>query len=385
MKIRKLVQVLNSCFIASLFILSSLSSVAQDTLNRRGHLYGLMFGDFYYKAHVDSMKRGTNQYAGIPAGKNAFDFRRIYLGYRYDISSRFTANLLMESTYGGAENKLSLYIKYANIKWKDIFPRADLVVGQMKTPTFSTLTDKVWGYRSVEKTIADMHGSPSYDFGAALWGHFDEKERFGYSLMVGNGSGAKIEDNKFKKFYGELYAKLLDKQHLIFDLYADYERLHWKPGFHHAKNMLKAFAAYSLPAFTVGVETFIQNMQNGLIRQQPAKADTLNARAFGLSVFVRGKLIKDKLGFFARLDHFNPYVQFDASGKYNYQNFSEEYNPNSTNMFVTAGLDFSPVKHVHFMPNIWYSRYHSQLDQASGKAGMDHDLVYRITFFYEYE
>jgi hypothetical protein len=383
MKIRNLAFI-SGCFIALLFILSSLPAVAQDTLNSRGHLYGLMFGDFYYKAHADSMRRGTNQYAGIPAGKNAFDFRRIYLGYRYDISSRFTANLLMESTYGGAENKLSLYIKYANIKWKNIFPRTDFVIGQMKTPTFSTLTDKVWGYRSVEKTITDMHGSPSYDFGAALFGHFDEKERFGYSLMVGNGSGAKIEDDKYKKFYGEVYAKLLD-EHFILDLYADYERLDWRPGFHHAQNMLKGFAAYSLPAFTVGVETFIQNMQNGLIRQQPAKTDTTNARAFGLALFVRGKLIKDKLGFFARADNFNPYVQYDGSGKYDYRNFSQEYNPNSTNIFITAGLDFSPVNHVHFIPNVWYSRYRSQLDHVSGKMDMDHDLVYRVTFYYVYE
>ena len=61
-----------------------------------GRLWGLFFGDFYVKAHSDSLNRGgNNQYTGIPKNRNAFAFRRLYLGYDYNITSKFSAELLL--------------------------------------------------------------------------------------------------------------------------------------------------------------------------------------------------------------------------------------------------------------------------------------------------
>jgi hypothetical protein len=48
-------------------------------------------------------------------------------------------------------------------------------------------------------------------------------------------------------------------------------------------------------------------------------------------------------------------------------------------IFLTAGLDYSPMKNVHFMPNIWLSSF---IPKNSGIAGTD--LVARITFSYKY-
>ena len=54
-----------------------------------GKLWGYTFGDFYYKAHSDSLNRGgANQYTGIEKGRNAFQFRRIYLDYNYNITPK---------------------------------------------------------------------------------------------------------------------------------------------------------------------------------------------------------------------------------------------------------------------------------------------------------
>ncbi len=47
--------------------------------------------------------------------------------------------------------------------------------------------------------------------------------------------------------------------------------------------------------------------------------------------------------------------------------------------FITAGLDWKPINRVHFMPNVWYNSYSSQI--ASNK---DHDLVWRLTFFFAF-
>ena len=52
-------------------------------------------------------------------------------------------------------------------------------------------------------------------------------------------------------------------------------------------------------------------------------------------------------------------------------------------MFISAGLDFTPVKNVHFMPNIWYNHYATQLTGAAKTAEPNnYDLVYRMTFYF---
>ena len=38
-----------------------------------GRIWGYAFGDYYYKGHADTLKRGgSNQYTGIPENRNAF-------------------------------------------------------------------------------------------------------------------------------------------------------------------------------------------------------------------------------------------------------------------------------------------------------------------------
>ena len=53
-----------------------------------GRLWGYAFGDFAYKGHSDSLSRGgSNQYSGVPVNRTMFQFRRIYLGYDFNISN----------------------------------------------------------------------------------------------------------------------------------------------------------------------------------------------------------------------------------------------------------------------------------------------------------
>ena len=84
------------------FLSRRTSTQAQSSLNNdsaykagaanTGRLWGYVFGDFYYKSHADSLNRGgSNQYSGIPQSRNAFQFRRIYLGYDYNINSNFSS------------------------------------------------------------------------------------------------------------------------------------------------------------------------------------------------------------------------------------------------------------------------------------------------------
>jgi hypothetical protein len=383
-------------FFVSLLHITSQAQKVQDTLFKpSGKLWGYTFGDYYYKAHSDALNRGgANQYSNIEKGRNAFQLRRVYLGYNYDITPNFSAELVLAaednitnangSTSGDllSNNKLSFYIKQANIRWKNIWKGTDLVVGQVSTPAFPLLIEPIWGYRSIERTISDIRRTPSYDLGATLQGKFDpEKGNYGYNIMVGNGQGAKPENDKFKWFYGDIWAKFLDKK-LVFDLYADYQRLNWTPYFHHSRQMLKGFAAYTTPAFTLGIEAFINHGKSDVAGIRGTFTDTLDASAKGISLFTRGNIVKDKLGFFARVDKYNPDTKYNSSTYTSYKGFTSTYEPNNKETFITAGLDFTPVKNVHFMPNVWYNEYKGKRANLTGSAKQDHDLVYRLTFYY---
>src|SRR5438309_2486331 len=154
-----------------------------------------------------------------------------------------------------------------------------------------------------------------------------------YDLMVGNGSQARPENDKFKWFYGDVYAKFLGKR-LVIDIYADYQRMNWTSDFHHSRNMVKGFIAYNSPAFTIGDEAFVNYLKDDVIGHNGSVADTLDATANAISLFARGAVIRDKLAFFARADYFNPNKRYDHSYT-SYQGLTTAYEPNNKELFIT--------------------------------------------------
>ncbi len=415
------------------FVINNDSLYQAGTPNT-GRVWGYVFGDFYYKGDGDSLNRGgANQYTGLPQGRNSFQFRRVYLGYDYNISNKFSAELLLAAednfpaynppTSGAASGDLTangketFFIKLANVRWKGIWKGTDLIIGEQGTPSFSMMSEKIWNYRSIERTVADIRRTPSYDMGAGLQGTFDPKtKRFGYNLLVATGNSDKPSSNSFKWFYGDIWGTFLDKK-LFVDLYADYERLNWAPGWHHDRQMIKGFVAYNTPIFTIGVEGYIntirQDAKATLLTPVGAHlADTINTSARGLSLFLHGDITPNKLRWFARVDTYNPnhnvnndkykgYNPLSSPSGYSAGSYKITYGSNgaatnatavgdatssvgditSKEVFATAGLDFTPIKNVHFEPNVWYNHYASQL--ASGKMA-SHDLVYRMTLFYTF-
>lgn len=427
-------------FIAA-FLFLTIASQAQAFLNNdsafkvgapaSGRIWGYAFGDFYYKSHADSLNRGgNNQYTGIPQSRNAVQFRRIYLGYDYNFNAKYSAELLLaaednfpafnppSSTVASGDelsnSKETFYIKLANFKIKNIWNGTNLVIGEQFTPAFAMLSEKVWNYRSIERTITDIRRTPSYDLGVGLNGVFDPKTKnFGYNLLIATGNSDKPATNSYKWFYGDIYGMFLDKR-LIIDLYADYQRLNWVPGWHHDRQMLKAFVAWSTSPITVGVEGFVNNIKNDtkatLITAQGTRtADTIDTKANGIAFFAHGDIIANKLRWFARVDIYNPnskvdngtykaYAGISSPSGYNSSGYKMSYvgsttgapvsatatgDPTSKETFLTAGLDFMPYKDIHLEPNIWYNHYASQLSSTmAGYGPNNQDVVWRLTFFY---
>ena len=396
-------------------------------------LWGYAFGDFpYFDQHspaVTSTLGKENNYYQIPSNRNAFQFRRFYLGYDYEITRRFKAEVLLASepnanstpTNGTSgvtnsdnlgDGKLGFFIKNFNLRYRDIYPGADLVVGEMATPGFAlnepgtnaptSLSEATWGYRSVERTITDFHKNNSYDIGAAIQGTFDPATKnFGYVLMLANNttSTASVVYNPnnavgltnpnpntgfYKIFYGDIWGKFFDK-HLYADFYVDAAptaptQPTVGPQEH---NMFKGFLAYTTKVVTVGVEAYTQKIKNGV--QNTTAVQSQDATVNGISFWIRGAIVKDKLGYLARYDNYNPDTKFINSNVYTVNTNYGSYDPSVKERFYTFGLDFTPTKNVHIMPNVWLTQYLDQYAATTkGYQPDNHTLVYRLTFFYTF-
>jgi hypothetical protein len=395
---------------------------ADTTWKPQRRLWGYTFGDLYYAQHappITSSQGKENNYTGVPTYRNAFQFRRIYLGYDYDITKKFKAEFLLASepsastgvvnattaTVQNSDNlvdgKMALYIKNINLRVRDLWNGTDLVVGEMSTPTFAlnepgtnaptSLAEATWSYRSIERTITDYHKDNSYDVGASLQGTFDPKTKnFGYVVMVGNNSTASLlsaanaNTGFYKIFYGDIWGKFLN-QKLYVDFYADYAQTAPNTAAvgEQSHNMYKLFAAYNAKYFTIGAEAYTQNFKNGVTNKTTNKAE--DATAKGLSVWIRGAIVQGKWGYFARYDNYNPDNNFNPADPYTVNTNYGSYDPTTKENFVTAGLDFTPTKNVHFMPNVWFTQYKDQLaPTTAGYLPDNHTLVYRMTFFFTF-
>ncbi len=369
-------------------------------------LWGYAFGDFYYNAHADASNRGgETNYNGVPTYRNAFQFRRIYLGYDYDINKKFSVEVLLASeptantSVSGTtaifnsdnlgDNKMAFYIKNFALRTRNVWNGTDFVIGEMLTPAFPLLTEKIWGYRSIERTIADFHKTNAYDVGASLQGVFDPATKnFGYNILIGNNSTASLlsaanaNTGFYKAFYGDVYAKFLN-QTLIFDIYADYMKTAGTTAVvgTQARNMIKGFVAYTTPKITFGIEAYMQKIANGIT--DGATKTSVNATVEAISIYSKGAIYKDKLGFFARYDSYNPDNDFNSADVYTVNTNLAGYSPYTKEHFITAGLDFTPAKNIHFEPNLWFIQYKDQRDPSTtGYLPDSHVLVYRLTFFF---
>lgn len=403
-------------------------------------LWGYAFGDAYYDQHspvLTSTQGKENNYYQTPTGRNAFQFRRLYLGYDYDINKKFKAEVLLaseptentlpvSSTVGVqnsdnlADGHMSFYIKNFNLRVREVWNGTDFVIGELSTPGFAlneggtnaptSLSETTWGYRSVERTITDFHKNNSYDVGAALQGTFDPKTKnFGYVFMIGDNTTSTLatvynsnnpasatnpnpNTGFFKIFYGDLWGKFLNNR-IYVDLYADYAKTQSNTPVAatvipsgvlgtQEHNMYKIFVSYNSKPLTVGVEAYTQQFGLGVTDKNTLTAENVTAQ--GLSLWAKGA-ISSQWNWFARFDAYNPDTKFDGAHTYTVNTNYGSYDPTDKEQFVTAGFDFQPAKNIHFMPNIWLTRYQDQLDKTTtGYLADNHTLVYRMTFFYTF-
>jgi hypothetical protein len=355
-----------------------MAQATKEEFKPSGKIWGYAFGDYYIKTGGDTATWASRaEYSAVPKDVNAFALRRMYLGYDYNISPTFSTLVLLEAqdVFQDTRGDRTVTIKSLFLKWKNIYKRADLMIGQMPTLSYAFLSEKIWNYRSIEKMIIDQRAvRTSSDMGVALIGVLDSVGTYGYNVMISNGTGTRQEEltqaGKGKIFATELFGYFLNRK-ILLELYGDYQT-----GINEKNQLLlKSLLAYQGKSLTIGAEVMQETLYHN-------KSDGTDAVPFGFSVFARGSIVKDKLGAFARYDTYNQDLNYrtqDVPTVYNRATMFTHYDE----QFFVAGLDFTPHKNVHLMPNIWVNSY-----TAKGTSNLlvdrQADIVPRLTFRFDY-
>ncbi len=298
-----------------------------------GKITGVAFGDYYF------VTTGANK------NENGFKFRRIYLTYDLKWNDRWSGRVRYEANDSGfgAEDKMRPFVKHGYLRYRS--NGRTVYMGLFGTPTWN-VSERIWGYRSIGKTIMDLHkiGS-SADLGVGFNGMLDGEGRVNAQLMFGNGNGQRPEADNGKKVYSLLHVKPAGA--IEATVYLDWEG---KP---EGRNRV-TFAGMlgtSGENFRGGIEAFVRKNKKG---EADGDAQVLGMSASGTAT------VRPRVKAFARLDYYDP-------GQSTVRD--EEY-------MIIGGIDVTPAGNIHIMPNVMATIY------ASSNA--DTEVVPRMTVHFKF-
>lgn len=233
--------------ILSTLLIASINVYAQhDEKNRfsNGEPIGVVFSNFY---------------TGVNQGDNpsAFEVRRAYLGYKFDIHDHYTAKIELDIGSPDDVSQYSLlrrfaYFKEANLQYTK--GKMTAKFGIIPLQQFK-LQEKIWGHRYVYESALDQHSlGSSADLGASLNYLATENIEIDFTLMNGEGYTRLQADYSYKAGLG---ATVRPWKGLILRGYVDAIQ----------KNVMMltvvGFIGYQMPEkFTCGVEYDIKKNED---------------------------------------------------------------------------------------------------------------------------
>ena len=327
-------------------LLSSASVLWGDA----GKISGYFFGDYYYvlQSHDAELEN-----------RNGFQYRRVYFDYDKELSDAFSTRFRFEmngAAFPTDRKKIEPFLKNGYLRWKKSDWRTNIYLGLTSNPTWKNV-ERVWGYRSVAKTVIDLHkmGNGS-DFGIALQGDVDKLKKVSYHLIVANGMSTSAEIDSNKKIAFSLAAKPV--KGVIVEGYADLENAVDRGKWY----TLQGFLGYQREQFRLGVQLANQTRQKNDL-------NILVGSVFGVT-----QLIEKKVWAFARFDRLfdpNPFAK-----KVAYIPFDDRAAPN----MILAGLDWAPIEAFHVMPNLVFVFY----NEPDNGTKPDTTIMPRLTVFFRF-
>ncbi len=318
---------------------------------------GLFFGDYYYVVDHDAANTvnptSTLGNAGaLMKGMGAFDYRRIYLTTDYDIAQDFSARFRLESdpsasSLGAGNNtgKMSVMVKDAFINWKNITAGGNILIGLQGTPQIN-MAEGIFGYRSLEKTIEDLHGiSSSRDLGVSYNQKFSDFFTGGF--LLGNNSSNSAPTTRYKATY--LYLQFNPVKEFTILLNGQYNGVNVST-YNRTGDVI---VNYANSDFSLGAQYFMNGINN-------AGGSTTEKNGLSLNGWVG---LVNNLRLVARYDMYTPTTASTKNTSY----------ATSTQSLILGALDWTVEKNVHLMPNIETVSY--------GGSGTKADLLARATFY----
>ena len=372
---------LNIRYIVSFFIFlflnfQLLAQGQEDDFKPNGKIWGYVFGDVIYKVGGDTLDFGRSEFAKTEKGAIGGVLRRIYFGYDYNLSSRWSTRLLFESnaattTPGG---NFGVVIKLGYLEYKDLFkaiPNSKIRVGLIPTPVFA-FPEKAWGYRSVEKEALDLRGfGSSTDQGMSFEGNFSKKGNSGFTVMIGNGVGNKPQTRKYLEYYLSLHKMFFDKK-LNLELMIDYSKRTAELN----RTILRGFASYSVPKFRAGME-----ISPNLVDEKAShlgETTIIQTQPLLLSTFISPQVYENTWLFF-RYDYFNPDRNYGEDIIYGNQ--SQNYDEHLFIAGVQIEIHNKLDHNINIMPNIHVNAYDKKKPDVINRVA---DVVLRTTVYYNF-
>lgn len=358
------------------FLGTSAQETPQDDFKPHGKVWGYTFGDVIYKVGGDDQTFGDSEFADMEKEVLGGKLRRIYLGYDYNLSSKWSTRLLLESnaSTSTSDGKFGLVVKLGYLEYKNFLsavPNSKLRVGLIPTPVFA-FPEKSWGYRSVEKEALDIRGlGSSTDQGISFEGSFDQAGTSGFTVMVGNGVGNKPVTRKYLEYYLSVHKRFFDKK-LNLEFMLDYKKVDEELN----RMLLRGFASYSVPYFRAGLEV----SPNFVDERVTFNSNTISTetKPLLLSSFVSPKLLENTW-LFLRYDFFDP--DMDYNSEYTYDDFAQNYNEHLFIAGVQIEIHNKLDHNISIMPNIHINAYDKKTPDVIGR---DADVVLRTTVYYNF-
>lgn len=274
---------------------------------------GLAYLDYYY-----TVSSPTEEDEGL----HGFTYRRLYLTTDFTLSEDFRGRARLEANEGSSGPSGPVpFVKDLYLTWAYAGEHS-ATFGVAPPPAFE-VSENVWGYRSLEKTILDLQGIVgSRDVGIRFEGPLAWGGRIRYAGMLANNSGTRVESDPYKRAYVQIAA--FPTERLAFTVGADHA------GYADPLDTgtrFSGFAGYSAEAFRLGLEGYWYRL--GFDNDDESES-------IGLSLFGAVRLAP-AWEMVARIDR----ASEDLPGT------------DRLETFFLGGVSYAPNAFVRLIPNIW--------------------------------
>lgn len=251
----------------------------------------------------------------------SFGITRAYLGYEYNFSSEFYAKVVLDvgDPKVGVLDRVA-YLKNAYVQYKKGNFKA--YFGMISTTQFK-VSEKIWGYRYIEKSFQDAYKfNSSADFGMNLDYKFNDFISADFSIINGEGYKVVQSDDFVRPGLGVTVKPV---KGITARVFGDYM------GDDVKQQSLATFLAYTSDKLVLGAE---YNYQKNMDMED-------GHDIYGTSFY----------GTFKPSDAVKIFARYDDLKSKTLDGASDGWNVSKDGQLFMAGLEFSPVKGVKVAPN----------------------------------